>query len=395
MKPRLLVVPHVSAETVAVRELELARRLTAYFDVYCLQWADALAVDAEAERYRRWRQFRTALGSLWESPSNSNGAGGITLLRQPVLQPILLRRLVGNQRALAWSQRWNRRVLDEVVTERGITHLLLATDTFDTPPIRGVKVFHDVVDWFPEERATPQEMAWTRRRLGEMAQASTRLFAVSQPLCRKLREEFGIDAVALPNGADLERLRSVAVSEVEAVRERWGLRGKFVVGYIGNLGAFAGVDFAVRAYRELRRRRPDAVLFLVGPAAPWQDLRASTRGEGMIWTGPVAPVEIAAYVQALDLGLLVQEKSLGTEFAFQMKVIEYSACRKFVVSTPLRTWQQLAWPHVLLTELREELWADAMARAGELQWQAEWDELIEPFDWRRLAEQAARVMLGS
>jgi glycosyltransferase involved in cell wall biosynthesis len=228
-----------------------------------------------------------------------------------------------------------------------------------------------------------------------MAQASTRLFAVSQPLCRKLREEFGIDAVALPNGADLERLRSVAVSEVEAVRERWGLRGKFVVGYIGNLGAFAGVDFAVRAYRELRRRRPDAVLFLVGPAAPWQDLRASTRGEGMIWTGPVAPVEIAAYVQALDLGLLVQEKSLGTEFAFQMKVIEYSACRKFVVSTPLRTWQQLAWPHVLLTELREELWADAMARAGELQWQAEWDELIEPFDWRRLAEQAARVMLGS
>src|SRR5262245_6819675 len=62
-RPRLLVVPHVSAEDVAVREVELACRLTEHFDVYCLEWSDAVQVTHPSPLRRRWRQLRTALGA--------------------------------------------------------------------------------------------------------------------------------------------------------------------------------------------------------------------------------------------------------------------------------------------------------------------------------------------
>ena len=63
MKPRLLVVPHVYAENVAVREIELARRLVEFFDVYCLKWNDAVHVAGSSPGNRRWKQVRAAVGA--------------------------------------------------------------------------------------------------------------------------------------------------------------------------------------------------------------------------------------------------------------------------------------------------------------------------------------------
>lgn len=392
-RPRLLVVPHLYADDVAVREIELARRLTEFFDVLCLRWSDAVHVEAASAPGRRWKQFQTAAGAVFARQQFSEGSDGVRVLRVPVLQPILLHRALGSRRALAWSQRFNRRILEGVIREYGITHVLLATDKFGLPAGPRVKIFYDVVDWFPEEKATAEQMQFTRSRLEAIAQRADGIFAVSEPLSEKLEKDYGLAVVPLPNGADLAALRFVDPARVAAVRRRWGLDGKFVVGYIGNHGPFTGVDFAVRAFQALRKKMPDAVLLVVGPAEHWRDLLQAQREAGVIWTGPVAPAEVAAYFQALDVGILAQEKSLGTEMAFQIKIVEYTACRKLVVSTPLRTWQKLAWPSILLTELQEEAWAAALVEARQSPWQPEWDALVESFDWRALAQKAAGVML--
>ncbi len=119
----------------------------------------------------------------------------------------------------------------------------------------------------------------------------------------------------------------------------------------------------------------------------------AARDEGVVWTGPVAPREVPAYFNALDVGVLAQEKTLCTELAFQIKVVEYTACRKFVVSTPLLTWERLAWPNVFLAALRVEAWVDALLRARRSEWRPEWDALVAPYDWSILADRIASVML--
>ena len=392
-KPRLLVVPHIYAENISVREIEFARRLTRHFDTYCLAWKDALHLDGPRSLGRRWRQFRTAVGSALSRTRLQRREDEITYVRAPVWQPLLLQRFTGARRALDLCRSANGRTLERIVRTCGITHILLSGADFSLPKVRGVKSFFDVVDWIPEDDLPAEKTALEREHVRCMAAEAEGVFAVSEPLAEKLAADCGIRAVPLPNGADLANLHSVPPSRVAELRRRLGLEGKFVIGYVGNLGSYTGVDFLLDVLRAARRRIPEAALLLVGPAEYWRERIEAARGEGVVWTEAVAPREVAAYFNALDVGVLAQEKTLGTELAFQIKVVEYSACRKFVVSTPLRTWERLAWPNVFLTELRVEGWVDALVRARRSEWRTEWDALVELYDWNTLADRIASVML--
>jgi len=392
--PSLLVVPHLYAENICVREIEFARRLTRFFEVYCLKWNDALHVDGSASLGRRWKQFRTALQAMFARQRLGWAGDGITYVQVPILQPILVRRVVGSGPAHALSRSFNGPVLERVISACGISHLLLATDTFGLPRAPSVRTFFDLVDWFPEENKSPEDLESVRTGLKSLASRVQTIFAVSEPLCEKLKADCGIDAVPLPNGADLQALRSFGPDRIEVLRRQLGLAGKFVIGYIGNHGPYTGVDFVVKVFEAVRQRIPNAALLVVGPADYWKSILVGKRSQGVVATGPIAPSEVGAYFNAIDLGLLAQEKTTGTEFAFQMKIVEYSACRKFVVSTPLRTWQLLQWPNVLLANLEVDAWVSAICRAKEARWSPTWDALTEPYDWRALARKLATVMLG-
>jgi glycosyltransferase involved in cell wall biosynthesis len=392
-KPRLLVVPHIYAEDISVREIEFARRLTRHFDTYCLAWRDAQHVDGPRSLGRQWRQFRTALGSALAPTRLRREAGEVTYVRARVWQPLLLQRFTGVRRALELCQSANARTLERIVRKFEIGYVLLAGANIRLPKIAGVHGFFDVVDWFAEDVLPPEKSALEREKVCRAAAGAEGVFAVSEPLAEKLEADCGIRAVLLPNGADLTNLRSVPADRVVELRRRLGLEGKFVVGYVGNLGSYTGVDFLLEAFRALRPRIPEAALLLVGPAEYWRRRIEAARGEGVVWTGPVAPREVPAYFHALDVGVLAQEKTLFTELAFQIKVVEYTACRKFVVSTPLLTWERLAWPNVFLAGLRVEAWVDALLRARRSEWRPEWDALVAPYDWNTLADRIASVML--
>jgi glycosyltransferase involved in cell wall biosynthesis len=394
-RPRLLVVPHVYAENISVREIEFARRLTHHFDVYCLAWNDALHVDAGNALQRRWRQFWIALGSVFARQDLRPAGDGVTYVTAPVLQAILLQRAIGAVRAAELCRSFNRRTLESLTDRLRITHVLVAAGTFALPRRTEVQSFIDVVDWIPEGSYSPGFVKFKREELKWVASEAHRVFAVSEPLCEKLRDDCGIEAVSMPNGADLRALRSVPPADVAALRHTLGLNGKFVIGYIGNHGTYTGVDFVIDMFRRVRERIPNAALLIVGPAECWRPILEAARADGVIWTGLVPPSEIKTYFNLLDVGILAQEKTLGTEFAFQLKIVEYSACRKFVVATPLRTWELLQWPNVFLTDLRVDSWVEAIVRAQHSRWKSEWDIIIEAFDWDALADRMAAVMLGA
>jgi hypothetical protein len=115
----------------------------------------------------------------------------------------------------------------------------------------------------------------------------------------------------------------------------------------------------------------------------------------VIATGGISPAEIFTYFGALDVGVLAQGITTGTDFAFQIKVVEYSACRKIVVSTPLATWKRLAWPNVLLAEPDLGAWSDAFVKARTMRWQPEWDRFVEPYDWSILSNRIADALLAA
>jgi glycosyltransferase involved in cell wall biosynthesis len=390
-KPRLLVVPHIFADDVRVREIELARALRRHFEVFCLKWTDAGHGASGGPIARRWRQARRAVAASLARTSVSANGDGLRMVKMPVLQPILLRRLVGDERALRICLGRNGKRLERVIEQFGISHVLLASPIFEIPPLAGVRFFYDFVDWFAEEKSSERGWRSHRKQMRRLAAGAAGFFAVSEPLADKLRQEYGLNCIVLPNGTDLSALRSVPRGEIEALRSRWNAQGKYVIGYIGNHTDSCGVDFAEQAFQLVRQKMPDAVLWIVGPAEFW---RSRLEGRpGVIFTGQIPPSRIAPYFHAIDLGLLAKPRSGETDFAFQLKVVEYAACRKFVISTPLETWRRLAWPNVRLVEPDPAKWSAEIALARNASWLPEWDNLVDGFDWGQLAERAAAVLL--
>ena len=76
----------------------------------------------------------------------------------------------------------------------------------------------------------------------------------------------------IPNWADPETVQPVP-HDVNALRQEWGLEGKFVVGYSGNLGRVHEIDTIVMAIDDIYRRRKsdpvagDIVFVFVGGGA--------------------------------------------------------------------------------------------------------------------------------
>jgi glycosyltransferase involved in cell wall biosynthesis len=394
VKPRLLVVPHIYADDIAVREIELARRLTSNFEVFILKWRDALHVDSKSVLGRRVKQVDIAMRAALRPRSQSKGSDGTCLIEVPVWQPLLFQKFVGVRAAVSICQGRNRATLCSLIREFQITHLLLANRVFGVERLPEIRTFYDVVDWFPEDRVSSAELARIRDDFSAISKQVDGMFAVSEPLCEKLERQWGLQAVPLPNGADIARLRSASAAKVSALRRRLGIEDEFAIGYIGNHGSFTGVDLAVNAFLAARSRIPKAKLLIIGPAETWRGLLEANRNAGVIATGNVAPAEIADYFNAIDIGILAQGKTSGTDFAFQIKVVEYSACRKCVVSTPLLTWQRLAWPNILLAEPNPGAWADAFVQARSMRWQPAWDRIVEEYDWQALANSAAKTMLS-
>src|SRR4029077_12298129 len=145
-----------------------------------------------------------------------------------------LQRLGRFEKARALCKLLNRGTLRSVVAQLEITHLLLANELFDVERIPGVRSFFDVVDWLPEDLVSSDRLARIRANLQRVSRNVDGVFSVSTGICEKLKRDYGVKALPLPNGADLARLRSVAPEKVSALRQRLGIANNFAIGYIGN-----------------------------------------------------------------------------------------------------------------------------------------------------------------
>jgi colanic acid biosynthesis glycosyl transferase WcaI len=83
----------------------------------------------------------------------------------------------------------------------------------------------------------------------------------------------------IPNFVDTERIRPAPPGAPNGYRREFGLEGKQVVLYAGNIGYSQSLDLVVEAARRLHRRQRDDVVFVVnGGGSGRIDLEASAAG---------------------------------------------------------------------------------------------------------------------
>lgn len=161
---------------------------------------------------------------------------------------------------------------------------------------------------------------------------ATRTIVVTGVMKRMLTE-LGVPAekfLVMPNGVD-ERAFHDAVDGA-AVVEHHGLQRAFVVGFVGWIRPWHGVDTLLRAAAKLTRVIPTLKLLIVGdgPAVPALHELAREIGieETVVFVGSVEASEIPAHIAAMDVAV----QPNVTEYASPIKLFEYLAIGRAVVA---------------------------------------------------------------
>ncbi|WP_038052644.1 glycosyltransferase family 4 protein [Thioalkalivibrio sp. ALJ1] len=171
--------------------------------------------------------------------------------------------------------------------------------------------------------------------------------------------------MVMPNGVDGAHFHTGV--DGSAIREHHGLQEARVVGFVGWIRPWHGVDGLIHAVASLRARHPDLHLLIVGDGPAIPALRNQVAQQGMEacvhFTGPVERDAIPAHIAALDIAVQPDV----TDYASPIKLFEYLALGRAVVAPDK--------PNIREVVQHEQ---------GAL--------LFPPRDWGALAEQLERLL---
>ena len=202
-----------------------------------------------------------------------------------------------------------------------------------------------------------------------------------------------------PNGVDVEKFAPSV--DGSAVRQKFGLQGNLVAGFVGTFGAWHGVEVLARSVRRTVELVPEARFLIVGDgplrAEVERILQEEKSRKFVTLAGSVPHGEIPQYLAACDVLLSphVQNSDGTVFFGSPTKLFEYMGMGKAVVASAVGQIGEILADNVNCLLMREKdhedlahqisrLAADSSLRArlGE---RARRDA-VEKYSWERNAQ---------
>lgn len=180
-------------------------------------------------------------------------------------------------------------------------------------------------------------------------------FAVNQltTICEGLRGDLisrGIPQdkiTVIPNAVDLSQFTYVALSTPNKnnLIQGYDLSGKFIIGFIGSLYSYEGLDTLISAFPKVKENIPNAVLLIVGGGPQfeqWKKLATqSPANNDIIFTGRVPHQQVGEFYQVLNVLIYPRKKLRLTDLVTPLKPLEAMAMGKCVIASDVGGHKEL------------------------------------------------------
>jgi glycosyltransferase involved in cell wall biosynthesis len=194
-----------------------------------------------------------------------------------------------------------------------------------TEALPGARLVYDCLDDFAAFHPDADRIEETERRLATRADV---VFATAEGLETRMRR-LNARTVRLPNGADADHFAPGRAAGLPVPPDVAGIP-RPVLGYVGEMARW----FDVELVQALARHDPSWHIVLIGPVHG--ERIAPLRGLANVhYLGAKPYRELPAYVHRFDVGLLPFRVDRLTAAVDPVKLYEYLAAGKPVVSTPL------------------------------------------------------------
>lgn len=166
-----------------------------------------------------------------------------------------------------------------------------------------------------------------------------KVICLSQKMEQVILREFKLSAnkvEVIYNGVNVDRVASEQ-GKGNVVRNRYHIQEPLIVGYIGTFYQWQGVTDLVKAFSILAKEREDTRLLLVGSGPDLKVVHELVDSLGIerkvTMTGMISSDSIPDYYSAIDVFVIPRPRTIETESALPLKVLEGMAAGKAIVAT--------------------------------------------------------------
>lgn len=210
--------------------------------------------------------------------------------------------------------------------------------------------FYEVRGFWEVTRASVQPgfalspaFAVQRQLEAEACGMADAVFALNESLKSEihLRRADANRVVVVPNGvADEDPQQPLRGPSADELRARFGLREGPVIGFVGSLTPYEGLDTALQAFRLLRQRRDDVQMLIIGDGGYLGELQSLAARLGVsnavIFAGRVAQDIAAAAYQVIDVAPFVRADTPVGRLVTPLKPLEAMRAGVPIVVSNLR-----------------------------------------------------------
>jgi PEP-CTERM/exosortase A-associated glycosyltransferase len=148
----------------------------------------------------------------------------------------------------------------------------------------------------------------------------------------------------IPNAVDVDEFPYGAVPDAE-LKNRLGLAGAVVIGFVGSFYAYEGLDMLLAAFPRIAVNAADVRVLLVGGGPEEARLRSLAQsmglGDKVVFTGRIPHAEIPRYYGIVDLLIYPRRPMRLTELVTPLKPLEAMALGRVVVASDVGGHREL------------------------------------------------------
>ena len=242
-------------------------------------------------------------------------------------------------------------------------------------------------------RSKSSLVAWFTRYIGSplVVRLSDHIVATAHKLKEDI-ERFNTRITVIPNGVQTEKFQAYHNREHEPAPARYNSE-QFTVGFVGGFGNWVDFEMVLTVASAL----PDVKFKLIGSGDQFDDVSSLAEPLENLWVPGILPYEkVLEELATMDACLIPFKINRITDRVSPIKLFEYWAMRKAVVSTRFYEVQKIADKQVLFVDSADDLkktilelkthpeLREKIARIG--------FEEVSRYDWTRLGCQYLRVI---
>lgn len=184
---------------------------------------------------------------------------------------------------------------------------------------------------------TSERFEQTRELEIRVAREADAVLAINEALKQELvRRGVPAERISIaPNSVDVDRFKPIPRDD--ELKEMLGVADRFVLGFIGSIVDYEGLDDAVDCLALLERGGVKSALVIVGGGAAEAAVAARARERGVqdlvVMTGKVRPAAVPQYYSIIDVAVFPRKPSTVTETVSPLKPLEAMAMGVPVVAS--------------------------------------------------------------